>query len=296
MRNILVTFGLCLILATSATGDEPKAPQLLFASNRTGNSEIFLIGADGSDPKNLTDNPASDVDPAWSPDGKKIAFASDRSGAFAIHVMDADGNNVMQLTKEADAVDRQPAWSPDGKRIAFRRGVGNRWDIAIMDAEGANPTILTNTSARNTDPAWSPDGKKIAFASQTIGKGYSVYVMDPDGSNIQDVSHSENRRGNVFPAWSPDGKKIVYGEAVGAAVEIFVCDIDGSSNKQLTQLGGNNSHAAWSPDGKKIAFMHFSPVDRTAALYIMEATGDNPKEILKDEGTVQGGRPAWKPK
>jgi hypothetical protein len=48
--------------------------------------------------------------------------------------------------------------------------------------------------------------------------------------------------------------------------------------------------------GKKIAFMHFSPGDRTAALYIMETNGDNPEEILKDEGAVQGGRPAWQPK
>jgi TolB protein len=270
--------------------------KLLYPSNRAGNADIYLLNADGSDPKNLTDNPAADTDPAWSPDGKQIAFVSDRNGSEAIYVMDADGRNVRQLTKEDNVADRTPAWSPDGKRLAFRRQLGNDWEIFVMDADGSNQTNLTNAPPRNADPAWSPDGKKIAFTSRRNGKGFSVYVMDPDGSNVRDVSQSDNPRGYVYPAWSLDGKQLVYTDLAGDALEIFVCNLDGSANKQLTKEGGTNTHAACSPDGKKIAFQHFDPNDVTASLYLMDATGENVKEILKGEGLSEGGRPAWKPK
>src|SRR5437879_1076654 len=105
-------------LALSAPPDSAEQPRLLYASNRTGHVNIFLINADGTSPKGLTDGSRVDGYPAWSPDGKKIAFASDREGQFAIYVMDADGGNVKKLTND-NVMDRYPTWSPDGKKIAF---------------------------------------------------------------------------------------------------------------------------------------------------------------------------------
>jgi TolB protein len=84
-----------------------------------GNSEVFVANADGSNPRNVTNNPFFDGWPAWSPDGRKIAFASNRRGhGYQIFVMDADGGNVRLITN-TEGRGTAPRWSPDGKMIYF---------------------------------------------------------------------------------------------------------------------------------------------------------------------------------
>jgi Tol biopolymer transport system component len=90
------------------------------------NSEIFVMNRDGSDPMNMTNSPAFDGYPSWSPDGMKIAFASNRNGKtrgnFHIYIMDSDGSNVTKiLDNDALVEDARPIWSPDGSKIIFNR-------------------------------------------------------------------------------------------------------------------------------------------------------------------------------
>jgi Tol biopolymer transport system component len=105
------------------------------------NSEIFVMGRDGSDPVNLTNDAAFDGYPAWSPDGSKIVFASNRagktSGNFHIYVMKADGSDVVRvLENDAKVEDARPQWSPDGSKILFNRQyVADESSIDIMMIE-----------------------------------------------------------------------------------------------------------------------------------------------------------------
>ena len=85
--------------------------KIAFHSNRDGNSEIYVMNADGSEQTNLTNNRAPDAFPSWSPDGKKIAFSSDRDGNSEIYVMNADGSEQVNLTNNR-AQDWFPSWSP----------------------------------------------------------------------------------------------------------------------------------------------------------------------------------------
>jgi Tol biopolymer transport system component len=88
--------------------------KIAFVSDRDGNSEIYVMDPDGSDVTRLTNDPAGDLAPAWSPDGRRIAFVRNRE----IVVMNADGTGVTQLTDGRCCSDN-PAWSPDGRSIAF---------------------------------------------------------------------------------------------------------------------------------------------------------------------------------
>src|SRR5437763_1434865 len=112
----------------------PDGKQIAFASARTGNFDIWVMNADGSDQRRLTTNPTMDCWPAWSPDGKRIAFTSNRDGNYEIYVMNADGTGQRNLTAHP-AQDNYATWSPDGKRIAFISTRDGGHDIYVMDVD-----------------------------------------------------------------------------------------------------------------------------------------------------------------
>ena len=95
--------------------------KIVFMSKRDGNAEIYVMNANGSEQINLTQHPAADYDPAWSPNGKQILFSSDRDGIFDLYLMDADGTNVRKVF-ENSKYRWNPVWSPDGKWIAYAQG------------------------------------------------------------------------------------------------------------------------------------------------------------------------------
>src|SRR5207237_5285448 len=119
MRRLALTCVAIFCLSAVALARFADPPKLIYPSNRTGNVDIYLLNADGSGGKNLTESKINNTDPAWSPDGGKIAFVSDRNGAKDIYVMDADAKNVKQLTSDKGDSNRGPSWSPDGKKLAF---------------------------------------------------------------------------------------------------------------------------------------------------------------------------------
>jgi Tol biopolymer transport system component len=281
------------VLRPAAFGGEDA---ILFPVNWMGISSIFLLRPDGGKPVNLSNDEAVDIFPACSPDGRRIAFTSDRNDSLDVFVMDADGGNVKQLTRDK-GVNRAPAWSPDGQRIAFISDRDGNNEIYVMNANGSNQVNLTKDPGVDADPSWSPDGTKIAYVSLREGiRGFRLFVMDADGGNAHAISTTDNSYGYVYPAWSPDGKKIAYGGPFGDGIEVFVCDADGSRNKQLTKLGGTNSLTAWSPDGKRIVFQNTMPGEKRGSLYVMDAGGGNQQVILKSVGVREGGRPAWRRK
>ena len=151
--SCLLLSGVVLLLV-NVWAQASQQAQIAFASYRNGNDEIYVMDADGKNPRRLTNNPMSDLDPAWSPDGKKIAFQSDRDGNDEIYVMDADGKNLRNLTNNPADGDWHPAWSPDGKKIAFTSDRDGNYKIYIMDADGNKQRRLTNNSADDEWPSW----------------------------------------------------------------------------------------------------------------------------------------------
>ncbi len=128
--------------------------QGLFAlgMNTTGLNDVFSLFSDGGGLRNLTNNPADDSTPAFSPDGSKIAFTSNRDGRQQIYVMNSDGSGVRRVS-QSQFNDFSPTWSPDGNWIAFASNRGNTTDIYMMDQNGGNVKALT--SGGGTHPTWS---------------------------------------------------------------------------------------------------------------------------------------------
>ena len=124
------------------------------------NTEIYIMDADGRNPRNLTNHQAWENAPSGSPDGQKIAFVSNRDGNVEIYVMDADGSHPRNLTNH-QAWDEHPSWSPDGQQIAFVSNRDGNVEIYVMDADGNNARKLTNSVGfKMGEPSWSPDGQK----------------------------------------------------------------------------------------------------------------------------------------
>jgi Periplasmic component of the Tol biopolymer transport system len=177
---------------------------VVFDTDRDGNWEVYIMGPDGENPLNLSNNEADDTNPAISPDGKRVAFVSNREseqgGGQNIYVVDADGSNLRQLTFQGGS--DGPDWSYDGAMIVY----SNNGDIYFTDAnDGSNPKQVTFTPEEDKEPKWSPDGSKLAWLSGKEGH-YDVLVSSPDGSDLHPVTDTSSIY-SVY--WTADGRLLI---------------------------------------------------------------------------------------
>jgi len=236
--------------AAAGEGDgawSPDGRKIAFVSERDGNSEIYVMNADGSAQTRLTFDDGEDRFPTWSPDGKKIVFTSPRiggPGTYDIH--------VLEVAKPNNADNQYPP-------------------KALTQAGSSNAPMLINGS-----PDWSPDGDRIAFTSTRDGD-YELYLMDTDGGNVTRITDNEHT--DYLPQWSPDGKKIVFTVEKEESQSVWVVGSDGNDLRRLTDDESNNGTASWSPDGKHITFA--SDRDGSTKLYMMDADGSNVRRMTQ---------------
>ena len=211
--------------------------------------EIYLARADGTEKRNLTQNPANDWGPEWSPDGTTIIFNSDREhdGALHAYIVTIDGSNFRRVDIEGWV--EYPSYSPDGSKIVFMGATGNTYEIFIADLATGETRQLTDHPADDGWPVWSPDGKAIAFTSARddcsfaprdqecwdtgdIGPHHDIWLIDADGSNLRRVSTEFGQ----FVAWSPDSQYLLIS---GAA--LYVVRPDGTGRLELRADGLSRS-------------------------------------------------------
>jgi TolB protein len=222
---------------------------MAYQTDRGGNWEIYLLDMTSWLEYNLTQHPAEDRNPAWSPDGKRIAFESHRDGNWEIYLLEVESGQTTRLTHNL-AFDGAPAWSPDGTRIAFESYRDGNWEIYLLAPDGGELARLTNDPSGDYGPAWSPDGGQIAFASWRDGDK-EIYAMDVDGSNQRNLTNAPGD--DEYPVWSPDGQKLAFvSSRDGYTTEVYLTEVDGGNQTRLTHDDVNDWSPVWSPDGKEI--------------------------------------------
>jgi Tol biopolymer transport system component len=251
----------------------------------TSNWDIYRYNVDGSDRRQLTDDPASEDQPTWSPDGKAIVYRKLNGKTFDLYLMDADGGNKRELLIDPAHDEKTPAFSRDGKKVVFfsnRDGI--KWNLYSIDVATREVVRLTHDEVEDKHPQYTPDGHVVFHSSRgsthvTLEGGepfdiMNLWSLDPKTGGLVELTSSESvtsahgMRDNRHAWISPNGKYVAYHSNVIEAErkrpgihrkkhrELCIATIDGSHHVYLTPGDHRNfKHPTWSADGKSLFFV-----------------------------------------
>jgi len=226
----------------------PDGGRIAYVSTESGNRDIHIIGVLGGEPFRLTENPASDENPAWLPNGNEIVFTSDRGGQVAIWKKGQFGGAATLLVPAA----RGPAVSPDGSRIAFSKAMpSGPYRIGIADLlEPSGEIILTGDGDglwAHSDPTWSPDGQMICYAG-----AQNLWLIPSKGGKARQLTVDNGF--DAEPSWSADGRFIHFSSYRGGTLALWRIDAAGGPPERITTGSGPENHPDISKSGSLLAY------------------------------------------
>src|SRR5713226_3057002 len=279
-----------LALAGAAAPTTPRA-ELAFVGVDHGLPQLFVVGADGVERRQLTSGSGSNTTPVWSPDGREVVFAATRDGESQIVAVNENGTRRDLTRPPGDR--RNPAWSPDGRLIAFQSKDGSGpFALFVMGADGTNlrqvPTPSFGLQPDVTSFAWLPDGR-LAYTNRSGTAQESLAVTNVDGTGQRFLGTASS------PAWSPDGGRLAFVLSRVGGAQIDVRDSAGGAPVRLTDPLVISVRPTWSPDGRQIAFLIID--GGTVTLTVMDADGTHKRSL----GSVYGDLSAspvfsWRPR
>ena len=260
----------------------PFLSRIAFISNRTGDSELWVMDWNGENQKQLTKHNSLALAPTWSPDGKNLVFTSYLRGTPALYLLTPQ-EGYLKLLWDKGGVNSSASISPNGRTVAFASSTDGNVDIFIVPIDGGEAQRLTTARGIDTQPSWAPNGRQIAFTSTRSGSP-QLYLMDADGSNVRRLSF-----GGFFhdeATWAYDGTRLSCTTRDEGTFQIATIDVV-TTDRKVIPAPGNNESPCFSPEGSMIAFES----DRTGdpQIYITDANGV-PRQ-LTTEGSNHS--PTW---
>jgi Tol biopolymer transport system component len=208
---------------TSIFALSPDGRLIAYSANTEAGRTLFVMSTNGTGQHRVkADQPfGTNINPSWSPDGRKLVYSSGKS-LFSINIDGTDDNLIVDSPTGEPLL--ESAWSPDAKRIVFQVGT-IRGHLYILDLDSTKASQFTDIStAAGSHPTWSPDGSKVLFSSTRDDYSRVVYLANADGSNVHAIlTNAYKQQGS--PVWSPDGTKIALSTREG----IVVMNADGTA-------------------------------------------------------------------
>lgn len=303
MRPRSIAFGLAFMLGALLVGTGSRGavapPELAFVAADRGIPQLFIVRADGSGRRRLTNTPGPSIKPVWSPDGREIAFVRGAGDDTQIYIMKADGGSQRLLTRGPGRAD-SPAWSPDSLQIVFAATRDRVSQIAVMRRDGSRRHDLAPSHSEQRAPAWSPDGRLIAFLSRAGREQYDLlsrrnrghfdlYVIGADGRNLRQVpTPAPGIEPDVKEfTWLPDGH-LAYTSRSGPAQDgVTVTTVNGTEHRYL----GTGYSSAWAPDSQRFAVVVSH--SGAAQIYVLNNVGGHSVPLI--DRHLISVRPAWSP-
>jgi len=287
-------------IAPSPTPLGGGASQIAYASDLTGLPQIWLMNADGTGPRQITDMPEGACQPAWSPDGDRLAFISPCAGnqeiypGAGIFIKNLDDTPLISLSSIPGG-DFDPDWSPYGMKIAFTSLRDyNRAQIYEFNLEDNSIRSLSANTVRDSQPAWSPNGGEMAFVTTRRGP-YQIWITGGDEQEAVLLSRSGSLK-DTHPAWSPDGQVIMFtqNELLGGVPRLVAMRVEEGNliENRVVRDVIPMQESSYSPDGAWIAFESW-PEGSNHDIFIMTPNGAGRQRLTSDEAFDFD--PAWRP-
>jgi imidazolonepropionase-like amidohydrolase/Tol biopolymer transport system component len=243
--------------------------------------DIYVLPIGGGEARALTSGVAWDMQPRFSPDGKRIAFTSDRGGGDNVWVMNRDGSSPVAVTKETFRLVNSPAWSPDGDFLVVRKhftgtrslGAGEIWIYHRSGGEGVQAVKRPTEQKDLGEPAFSPDGRYVYYSQDVTPGRRFEYNKDPNDEiyAIQRLDRTTGRTdrfvsapgGSIRPTPSPDGKSLAFVRRQRTKTVLFVKDLVSGHERRVWDgldrdmqetwaIHGVYPSMAWTPDGRSV--------------------------------------------
>ena len=276
--------------------------------------DIYTMPINGGRAKAIAKGMGWEIQPRFSPDGKRIAFTSDRAGGDNIWTMNVDGSDMQQVSDESFRLLNNPTWSPNGQFIAARKhfttsrslGTGEMWLYHVSGGSGVQLTKKPSDTFQKEigEPMFSPDGSHLYYSANTTPGSTFVYAQDSNKALFEikkyNMSTGEistvvgGAGGAVRPTPSPDGRHIAYVKRVRAKSMLFIKDLDTGEERMVFDhldqdmqetwaVHGVYPNMDWSPDSESLFFWASGQIHR---LDIADGNVEHIDFRVKDTRTV----------
>jgi imidazolonepropionase-like amidohydrolase/Tol biopolymer transport system component len=247
--------------------------------------DIYTMPISGGTPTRISDGLAWEVQPRFSPDGRRIAFVTDRGGGDNIWLMNRDGSGKVALTKEDFRLLNQPSWSPDGQYIVAKKhfttgrslGTGEVWLYHVGGGGGVKLVARPNEQHQKElgEPIFAPDGQSIYFTRNNTPGPIFEYAQDSTQGIFEieryDIATGETTTavsgygGAVRPTPSPDGRRIAFVRRDADKTGLWVKDLASGIERKLYAdldrdvqetwaVTGVYPNMDWTPDSRSLVF------------------------------------------